>query len=162
MIHAHVEAVRNIRSVMGLSDMEAVRPKVALSVIVLKDGKVLLGKRIGGGGADGMFGTPGGHLEHMESFEQCIHRELKEEVDIEVENIRFVCVTNVTHFPPRHYVLLSFVADWKSGDAILCEPDRCAGWDWFDVDQLPTPMTPATESGLVALKNGQLFFDKEY
>src|SRR5215469_4737907 len=45
-------------------------PKVGVGVMILKDGKVLIGKRKGAHGA-GEWAWPGGHLEYMESFEDC-------------------------------------------------------------------------------------------
>ena len=41
------------------------------------------------------YAFPGGHLEYMESFEQCARRETLEECGIEIERIRFQFVANV-------------------------------------------------------------------
>lgn len=49
-------------------------PKVGIGVMIFKDGKVLLGKRKGSHG-DGEYSFPGGHLNYMESFEDCAQRE---------------------------------------------------------------------------------------
>ncbi len=62
------------------------KPKVGIGVMILKDGKVLLGKRKGSHGA-GQYAFPGGHLEYMESFEDCARRETREECGIEIQNI---------------------------------------------------------------------------
>ncbi len=51
------------------------KPKVGVGVMILKDGKVLLGKRKGSHG-QGEYAFPGGHLEHMESFADCAKREV--------------------------------------------------------------------------------------
>lgn len=134
------------------------RPKIGLTALVMKEGKLLLGRRAGSKPGTGMYQTPGGHLEHLESFEECIKRELKEEVDIEVENIKLLSVTNVRRFPPAHFVVISFTADWKSGEPTNVEPEHCEGWDWFDLAALPQPMTPASEAGVKAFLNqGNLF-----
>jgi 8-oxo-dGTP diphosphatase len=79
------------------------RPKVGIGVMVLKDGKVLLGKRKGSHGI-GEYSIPGGHLEHMESFEECAKRETLEETGIEVRNVRFVYLGNIKEYAPKHYV----------------------------------------------------------
>ena len=55
--------------------MEAKRPKVGLAVIVYKDGKILMGKRIGSHGVN-TWSFPGGHLEFLETFEECAKREV--------------------------------------------------------------------------------------
>ncbi len=70
-------------------------PKVGVGVMILKEGKVLLGKRKGSHGA-GEYSFPGGHLEYMESFEDCARREIEEECGIKVKNLRFQYLTNTT------------------------------------------------------------------
>jgi 8-oxo-dGTP diphosphatase len=54
--------------------------------MIVKNGSVLLGKRKGSHG-EGEYAFPGGHLEYMESFEQCAHRETLEECGVEIEHI---------------------------------------------------------------------------
>jgi ADP-ribose pyrophosphatase YjhB (NUDIX family) len=71
------------------------KPKVGVGVMIFKDGKVLLTKRKGSHGA-GDYSFPGGHLEHMESFEECAIRETKEECGLEIKNIKFQYLTNVS------------------------------------------------------------------
>lgn len=64
------------------------RPLVGIGMMILKEGKVLLGKRKGAHGA-GEYAFPGGQLEHPESFEDCARRETREESGIEITNLRF-------------------------------------------------------------------------
>jgi 8-oxo-dGTP diphosphatase len=77
--------------------MEHTQPKVGVGVMIVKNGFVLLGKRKGAHG-EGEYAFPGGHLEYMESFAQCAQRETREECGIEIENIRFQFVANVTTY----------------------------------------------------------------
>ena len=58
--------------------MESKCPKVGVGVAVVKDGKVLLGKRKNAHG-EGTWSFPGGHLEYKESWEDCAIRETLEE-----------------------------------------------------------------------------------
>ncbi len=62
--------------------------RVGIGVVIFKGVKVLLGERKGSHGAGGDSFT-GRHLDYMESFEHCARRETKEEVGIEIENVRF-------------------------------------------------------------------------
>lgn len=132
--------------------------KVGLGVMILKDGKVLLGKRKGKHGA-GEYAWPGGHFEYMESFSDCAKREVKEETGMEIDNIKFLRLLNLKDYAPKHYVDIGLIADWKSGEPQLMEPERCEGWDWYDLDNLPTPLFKTQESYIEAYKTGKNFFD---
>ena len=46
---------------------------------------------------DRLYGLPGGHLEFMESFEECAARELKEELnlDIDISDVKYLSTVNV-------------------------------------------------------------------
>ncbi len=134
------------------------RPKVGVGVMILKDGKVLLQKRQGSHGA-GEFAFPGGHLEYMESFEQCAKRETMEEVGIEIENIRFQFLSNVKKYAPKHYVHVGLIADWKSGEAKTLEPEKVTEVGWYDLDHLPEPIFEFCKQAFEAYKSGQDYFD---
>ena len=125
--------------------------------MVLKDGKVLLGKRKGAH-AEGDYSFPGGHLEYMESFEECVRRECREECGIEIENIRAPLLGNVTAYRPKHYVQVSFTADWKSGEPRVLEPDKCEGWGWYDLNALPHPIMITSQLCFTQIKTGQSYF----
>lgn len=69
------------------------RPKIGVGVIIIKDDKVLLGKRINAHG-EGSWGFAGGHLEFNEEVEDCAIREVKEETGISIKNLRNTTFTN--------------------------------------------------------------------
>src|SRR5919198_242482 len=115
--------------------MELYTPKVGVGVMIVKDGMVLLAERSGSHGA-GEFAFPGGHLEYMESFEACAKRETQEECGIEIANIRFQFVANVTTYAPKHYVHIGLLADWQGGTPEVREPEASGPWAWYDVEHL--------------------------
>lgn len=125
-------------------------PRVGIGVIVLKDGKVLLGKRRGSHGA-GEFASPGGHLEHLERFADCAAREVREETGLEIGPVRFLRVMNITQYAPRHYIDVAFAADWVSGEPEVREPDRIESWGWYDLAHLPSPLFGTLPTALAAL-----------
>lgn len=125
------------------------QPRVGVGAMILKDRKVLLGKRKGSHGS-GLFAFPGGHLEYMESFEDCAAREILEETGLLVHNFRLQVVGNTTMYAPKHYVHIGLTCDWKSGEPQLLEPEKCEGWDWYALDKLPEPLMPLTHWGIVA------------
>ena len=134
------------------------RPKVGVGIMIVKDGKVLLGRRRGSHGA-GEFAFPGGHLEFMESFTDCVRRELIEECGLEVGEIRFQFLANVAKYAPKHYVHVGLVADWSAGEPRNVEPDKCDGWDWYAPDALPEPIFEMARLAFVCRETGQNFFD---
>ncbi len=119
--------------------MEFSYPRVGIGVMIMKDGKALLGQRKGSHGA-GEYAFPGGHLEHLESFEDCARREVREECGLEITNIRFQFVANVMTYAPRHYVHLGLIAEWQSGEPEALEPESCESWAWYALDDLPHPL----------------------
>ncbi len=131
--------------------------RVGIGVMILKDGKVLLGKRKGSHGA-GEYAFPGGHLDYMESFEDCARRETREECGVEIENIRFQFVANLRRYKPKHYAHIGLIAGWKSGVPRVLEPEKCDGWQWYDLDRLPHLFGP-TALAIDALKTAKTFYD---
>lgn len=144
---------------MTISAQENPRPRVGIGVMILKDGKVLLGKRKGAHG-EGDWAFPGGHLEWMESIEECARRETMEEAGIEIENLRFQMVANVKAWKPKHYVHINILADWKSGEPEIREPDKCDGWAWYAMDELPSPLFPTCVTAFESFKSGRVYFDE--
>ncbi|MBI5654370.1 NUDIX domain-containing protein [Candidatus Uhrbacteria bacterium] len=115
------------------------RPKVGVGVWIVKDGKVLLGKRKNAHGNES-WAAPGGHLEWFESPEECALREVAEEAGIEIVNLRSMTFTNDVFLDEdKHYITLAVVADYVSGEPQVLEPDKCERWEWFSWDELPEP-----------------------
>lgn len=144
-------------------DESADRPKTGISLMVVRefDGVpfILLGQRKGSHGA-GEWGTPGGHLEHGETFEGGGLSELREECgpDIKVTWPRFLCVMNLREYLPKHYVDIGMVSYWVSGDPKLTEPEKCLGWTWHPLDRLPTPLFAPVENLVISFRTGQPYY----
>ena len=134
--------------------------KVGIGVMIWKDGKVLLGKRRGSHG-EGTYAFPGGHMEYMESFTDCVKRELEEECGLKIKNLRFVYVANVKIFDPKHYLHITLAADWEGGEPEIREPDKCESWDWFDPEDLHTPLFPQSQVSFLVYKNGTQYYDSD-
>ncbi len=134
------------------------RPRVGIGVMVIKDGRVLLGKRKASHGT-GEYSWPGGHMEYMESFEECARREVREESGLEIENVRFLRLLNLKSYAPKHYVDIGMVADWKSGEPQVLEPEKIEGWDWCDMENLPSPVFATLPTYIEAYKTGRNVWD---
>jgi len=118
---------------------EPARPAVGVAVIVVKEGRVLLGQRIGSHGA-GSWAFPGGHLEFGETLEGCAIREVAEETGLTIANIQPAAFTNdIFESESKHYATLFVTADWVLGQARVMEPDKCECWEWMKWGEFPEP-----------------------
>lgn len=115
-------------------------PKVGVAIIITKNDQVLLMKRKGLHGK-GTWSTPGGHLDFGETPEQCAAREAKEEMGLDIVDIRFRAVTNdIFDTTGKHYVTI-----WMEGNSISTEPviaaeDEVEEIGWFAWNSLPEPL----------------------
>lgn len=134
------------------------RPITGIGVMIFRENKVLLGKRMGAHGV-GEYAFPGGHLEYMESFEECARRETREECGITITKIRFGLLSNVKTYAPKHYVHIGLIADWESGEPKVCEPKKCEGWEWYALDALPSPIFEPALRMIEGYKNAVLYMD---
>jgi 8-oxo-dGTP diphosphatase len=116
------------------------RPAVGVAVVVIKAGKVLLGRRRGSHGS-GSWSFPGGHLEFNETIEDCARREVFEETGIRLRNIRYGPFTNNLFRDERkHSVTLFVVAEYAGGTEQDREPEKDDCWGWHRWEELPQPL----------------------
>jgi len=122
------------------------QPRIGVGVLLFRDGKVLLGKRLGSHGA-GEWATPGGHLEFGETPQQCAQREVAEETGLSLgECVQGPFTNNIFCSEQKHYVTLFMLAWHASGTPERCEPHKCEGWQWFDKTALPQPLFAPLQS----------------
>jgi len=119
------------------------RPKIGVGILIIKDNKLLMGKRKGTYGKD-TYGTCGGHLEYGETPADAIKREVLEETGLVVKSLTFLCVSN-NIFYDSHYVDISFLGEVEDGEPELKEPDVIQSWEWYDIENLPAPLFKPVE-----------------
>jgi 8-oxo-dGTP diphosphatase len=108
-------------------------------VLVVRDGKVLLGRRTSAHGR-GTWSPPGGKAEPGETDEETARRELAEEAGLAGAVPRLVAET-VDAFPDgRVWRTRWMLMDWVSGEPEVLEPDEVEDWGWYAWDQLPGPL----------------------
>ncbi len=78
---------------------------------------------------------------------------------MEIKNIRFVRLLNLKAYAPKHYVDIGIVADWESGEPQNLEPEKCEGWEWFDLSEIPSNIFATCPSIIEAYKTGKTFYD---
>lgn len=133
--------------------------KVSVACFVFKEGKVLLGKRVDDSHGNGDYSCGGGHVEFMENLADAARREIEEEWRISIGQPEFLCMTNLRKYSGKHYVEVIFKADWKSGEPSPEQEGEFDGYDWYDLDNLPSPLFAGVVNGFAALKTGQKYFE---
>lgn len=84
--------------------------------------------------APGMFSALAGFVEPGESLEQCVHREVAEEVGVRVRDLRYY---GSQSWPFPHSLMVAFTAEWAGGE-IVRQEDEIEAAGWFPIDALPT------------------------
>lgn len=151
------EVIPEVRRAVNAEGAPALETRIGVGVLVLRDGRVLLGERRGSHGA-GTWSPPGGHLEAGEMVEACAGRELHEETGM-VLRAWHAGPWSVNDFPDvgRRYATLFVVVTEAVGEPRVCEPDKCAGWHWVpwsalvsgQVGPLFAPLASMVTSGWV-------------
>jgi len=125
---------------------------IGVCVIVINDqNQLLLGKRKNGYRA-GYYGLPGGQLELKEKLEDAIKRELYEETGLKGNSVS--CLGVVRELQETYnYIHFCFTCQEFEGKPILCEPEKCEGWEWYPIDALPSPLLPGHQAALSLCSN---------
>ncbi|MFH2114125.1 MAG: NAD(+) diphosphatase [Spirochaetota bacterium] len=108
----------------------------AILAVVRKDGKLLLARNANS--TTGFWSLIAGFVEPGETFEDCVRREVMEEVGIEVEVDGYL---GSQPWPFPDQLMLGFAARWKSGE-LTPDGDEIAEAGWFgptDHPQIPGP-----------------------
>ncbi|MFA7282550.1 MAG: NAD(+) diphosphatase [Sterolibacterium sp.] len=82
---------------------------------------------------EGMFSALAGFVEPGESLEETLRREVREEVGVEIGNLRYF---GSQSWPFPHSLMIAFVADYLGGE-IVPQPGEIEAAEWFNIDSLP-------------------------
>lgn len=134
-----------------------IKAKVACVVIIVRDNYILMGRRKGGTGA-GTFALPTGKVKQYELLEECAKREVMEETGLNVDELRLISVCDTVEKQlDRHNITFGFLAGSVYGEPSLREPQRCEGWDWYSLSDLPTPLFGSTGRVLEDFLSGEVY-----
>lgn len=127
-------------------------PGLGVGLAILRDGKLLLCKRMKAPEA-GHWNIVGGKVDHMEPAELAARREAEEETGLSIGSIRHLGVTEQRIEADRqHWVSLLYVTDDTTGEPQLTEPDKLSDIGWYDLDDLPQPLSVFTQAVLPYLR----------
>ena len=115
--------------------------------LVFRDGKLLVTQRQPDAHLGGLWEFPGGKREPDESFEQCLVRELREELGIEVEVGEVL--ESLTHAYPEKTVHLKFFrCAWRRNEP---RPLGCQAVRWMSPGELRDYAFPAADARLLGV-----------
>jgi 8-oxo-dGTP diphosphatase len=116
------------------------KPGVGVAVILMREDRVLLMKRKGPHGP-GTWTVPGGHMDLGETPEQCGAREAREEVGVEVVDLRFRAITNdIFESEGRQSITIWMEGRIESGEPRIVSEEEGSEVGWFAWDALPQPL----------------------
>jgi 8-oxo-dGTP diphosphatase len=119
--------------------MELRSVKVGVGVLVWKEGKIALVKRTGASGA-GTWSPPGGHLEYGEFALEAARRETREEIGVEIENLKTLGFTeDISTEYNTHYITIWVQCNWASGELKPTDVEFTES-GYFNMETLPNPL----------------------
>jgi len=121
---------------------------VGVGAIVVNDaGQVFLSQR--GAKATnerGAWEFPGGKVDFGETLQATLKREFMEEYGMTIEIIELLSVDDhILEDEGQHWVSPTYIARAIDANPQILEPHKCSAIGWFDIDDLPTPLSLITQ-----------------
>ena len=104
------------------------------AAILVRDNAVLIARRKNGCRHAGKWEFPGGKIESGESPEACLVREIREEFNITVAVLEFLC-HSIYAYDFGTVQIHAYFIQWLSGELTLNDHDTCA---WVSPGELTT------------------------
>jgi NAD+ diphosphatase len=82
----------------------------------------------------GMYSALAGFVEPGESIEETIRREVREEVGVELGNIRYF---GSQPWPFPNSLMIGFIVDYAGGELKIGQPEEIEDAGWYSLDRLP-------------------------
>jgi mutator protein MutT len=113
--------------------------------LVFRSGKLLITQRYPEAHLGGLWEFPGGKRHANETFEACLHRELMEELGIEIAVGELI--ESIEHAYPEKKVLLKFFrCAWLRGEP---QPLGCPAFRWITMEELDKYQFPPADARLL-------------
>ena len=135
--------------------------KVGIGVMILNENRILLGHRAknkkdtGGIYEVDCWNLPGGKQEYNETFLDGAKREVKEETNLDIEDLELFGVADDIQ-PDRHYITIHVIAKKHNGELQVMEPTKEDEWKWFDLNNLPKNLYSPSKKFIESYKNKNL------
>ena len=113
--------------------------------MVFRERRLLIAQRRPGDHLGGLWEFPGGKRQAGETFTECLQRELREELGIEVEVLELI--EALTHTYPEKIVHLRFHrCRWVRNEP---QPLGCTAWTWVTQAELGQYRFPPADERLL-------------
>lgn len=122
--------------------MERFKQITSIYLILIKDNKILFLRRKNTGYEDGKYCLPSGHLEENESIREGLKREVKEEIDIDLDTNDLTLVHTMHRKENDTRVDFFFTITKYNGEPVNKEPNKCDDVAWFPINNLPQNIIP--------------------
>lgn len=124
------------------------------AALIFHGGKLLIAQRHAAAHLGGRWEFPGGKRGADETFEQCLVREIREELGVEISVGKLF--EEITHdYPEKSVRLKFFICKLVSGEP---QPLDCAAVKWIERSELATHEFPAADAQLLRKLKGPLRF----
>jgi len=104
--------------------------QIVTAAILIREGKVFIGQRKAGKRMEHLWEFPGGKLEDGETLRECLVREMREELGIEVVTREYFG-ESVYHYEYGTIKLIAYLVDWTEREMSPTEHQDCR-WVTFD------------------------------
>ena len=122
---------------------------VGCGAFILNDNNEILLQQRNKEPEKGYWSIPGGKLEWMETFEEAVKREIKEECDIDIKVLRLLGICDhIVKSENQHWVSPSFLCKIEKGEPKIMEPNKHLDMKWFSLDNLPEKLTITTKDAV--------------
>jgi 8-oxo-dGTP diphosphatase len=108
------------------------RERIVTAAIIRKNGSVLLARRSPGEKLAGFWEFPGGKVENGETPEECLARELDEELGI-LTRIGEKCAESLHQYDHRNFRIVAYLVDCIAGEPRPNVHDRL---EWVKIDDI--------------------------
>jgi len=111
----------------------------SVNLHVVKDGKILLMRRISQRWMDGKLQIPGGHTELGESPLAAVLREANEELGVVItpEHVRHAATVAVNDGANEYFAIQFQLLYPEAYEYKIMEPQKCSELVWGDIENLP-------------------------
>lgn len=121
---------------------------VGVGAIVVNDaGQVFLSQRgTKATNERGAWEFPGGKVDFGETLRATLQREFMEEYGMTIEIVELLSVDDhILEDEGQHWVSPTYIAHSIGVDPQILEPHKCSAIGWFNINDLPTPLSLITQ-----------------